>query len=155
MSRIQECVCVCDCVCVCVCVCVCLCLCLCLCVSVSVSAQFHSSTSSCTSLSVHMSLSVSKCISVSISESVSVFFPGTDLDDLSQILPEVPTLPPPQLVEEMIATIKTIVVKIEASSGRRFVPMLILEASMHAIVKDWSSRVSQFSYFHFILTLST
>ncbi|XP_030829188.1 vacuolar protein sorting-associated protein 13C isoform X3 [Strongylocentrotus purpuratus] len=64
---------------------------------------------------------------------------GADVDDFT--LPLVPVVPPPQQVEELVANIKTIVVKIEAASGRRFVPMLILEASMHAIVKDWSSRL--------------
>ncbi|XP_063952525.1 intermembrane lipid transfer protein VPS13A-like isoform X3 [Lytechinus pictus] len=64
-----------------------------------------------------------------------------DVDDLSQVLSMVPAIPPPQQVEELVANIKTIVVKIEAAHGRRFVPMLILEASMHAIVKDWSSRL--------------
>ncbi|XP_071479699.1 intermembrane lipid transfer protein VPS13A-like [Diadema antillarum] len=75
------------------------------------------------------------------------------VEDPSQILPEVPIAPPPQQVEELVATIKTIVVKIEAASGRRFVPMLILEASVHAIVKDWSSRLMVES--HMKLEVST
>ena len=70
-----------------------------------------------------------------------IILSGADVDDFT--LPLVPVVPPPHQVEELVANIKTIVVKIEAASGRRFVPMLILEASMHAIVKDWSSRVSK------------
>lgn len=80
-----------------------------------------------------------------LNNSLFILLSGADVDDFTA-LPLVPVVPPPQQVEELVANIKTIVVKIEAASGRRFVPMLILEASMHAIVKDWSSRVSKGSF---------
>ena len=43
--------------------------------------------------------------------------------------------------EELVATINSIVIKLEASVGRRTVPMLTVDASMEAVVKDWSSQV--------------
>ncbi|XP_022087078.1 vacuolar protein sorting-associated protein 13A-like [Acanthaster planci] len=43
--------------------------------------------------------------------------------------------------EELVATINSIVIKLEASVGRRTVPMLTVDASMEAVVKDWSSKL--------------
>ncbi|XP_038046817.1 vacuolar protein sorting-associated protein 13C-like isoform X3 [Patiria miniata] len=43
--------------------------------------------------------------------------------------------------EELVATINSIIIKLEASVGRRTVPMLTVDASMEAVVKDWSSKL--------------
>lgn len=64
---------------------------------------------------------------------------GTDVAEL--FAEESPTAKEPQL-EELVASIDSIQVKIEAEGGKRFVPMLILQSSVHAVVKDWSSKVS-------------
>ncbi|XP_072019770.1 intermembrane lipid transfer protein VPS13A-like [Amphiura filiformis] len=44
--------------------------------------------------------------------------------------------------EELIASIGSIVIKLEAVIGQRTVPTLALEASMEAHVKDWSSQLN-------------
>ncbi len=43
--------------------------------------------------------------------------------------------------EELVATIGSVVIKLEAVIGQRTVPTLALEASLDAHVKDWSSQV--------------
>ncbi|KAJ8035599.1 Vacuolar protein sorting-associated protein 13C [Holothuria leucospilota] len=64
---------------------------------------------------------------------------GTDVAEL--FAEEAPVTKEPQL-EELVASIDSILVKIEAEGGKRFVPMLILQANMHAVVKDWSSKLT-------------
>ncbi|XP_071825694.1 intermembrane lipid transfer protein VPS13A-like isoform X3 [Apostichopus japonicus] len=64
---------------------------------------------------------------------------GTDVAEL--FAEESPTAKEPQL-EELVASIDSIQVKIEAEGGKRFVPMLILQSSVHAVVKDWSSKLT-------------
>ncbi|XP_071787909.1 intermembrane lipid transfer protein VPS13A-like isoform X9 [Asterias amurensis] len=43
--------------------------------------------------------------------------------------------------EELVATIKSVIIKLEASVGRRTVPMLTVDASVEAVVKDWSTKL--------------
>ena len=55
--------------------------------------------------------------------------------------------------EELVATIKSVIIKLEASVGRRTVPMLTVDASVEAVVKDWSTKVCTYSLdIHFTLT---
>ena len=52
----------------------------------------------------------------------------------------------PSQGEELIATIESIVIKLEAVIGNRTVPTLALEAGMNARVKDWSTQVRAIKY---------
>ena len=70
---------------------------------------------------------------------------GTDVDDILEEL-----VGGTDIVathgEELIATIESIVIKLEAVIGNRTVPTLALEAGMNARVKDWSTQVRAMKY---------
>ncbi|XP_019622240.1 PREDICTED: vacuolar protein sorting-associated protein 13C-like [Branchiostoma belcheri] len=48
----------------------------------------------------------------------------------------------PSTGEQLLAKVPSLLVKLEASVGSRTVPMLVLEASFHSEVKDWSGKLN-------------
>ena len=70
---------------------------------------------------------------------------GTDVEDILEELVGGTDVVPTQ-GEELIATIESIVIKLEAVIGNRTVPTLALEAGMNARVRDWSTQVRAMKY---------
>ncbi|XP_074661340.1 intermembrane lipid transfer protein VPS13A-like [Tubulanus polymorphus] len=64
-----------------------------------------------------------------------------DADIKTELMALEPAIKTPTRGEQLMMTIASIVIKLEAGQGRRTVPMLMLEAGFNADVRDWSSEL--------------